>query len=231
MLIIQYRAHDYFQHQLDESFIGLAFVLTDKYEGDLDVFPPHKPRIIIHEGFICIKKLELNVGGENETSKFKKNLEIEFNEVKKVYFDKSDDTEDFFLNIPEGNYDRLGFGIHLSDHLDNPSVYITASYYSSACELVPVTIELFGAKPKFDLEMNTDNSPMLSFTSDRTVNPSIIFEINASKWLDTLSVDDLENAQKLEDSILINDKSNRHLYFKLAAEIHKGDEIYVELRE
>jgi hypothetical protein len=196
----------------------------------MDVFPPHKPKIIIHEGFICIKKLELNVGGANETSGFKKNLDIEFNEVKKVFFDKSDESEDFFINIPEGHYDRLGFGIHLSDHLDNPSVYITASYYSSALQLIPVTIELFGAKPRFELEMNTDSSPVLSFTSDRTINPSIIFEINASKWLDTLTIEDLEQAEKVEDSILINDKHNRHLYFKLAAEIHKGDEISVELR-
>lgn len=230
MLIIQYRAHDYFQHQLDESFIGLAFVLTDKYEGTMDVFPPHKPKIIIHEGFICIKKLELNVGGENETSKFKKNLDIEFNEVKKVFFDKSDESEDFFINIPEGIYDRLGFGIHLSDHLENPSVFIDASYYSSACELIPVTIELFGARPRFDLEMNTGSSPLLSFTSDRTINPSIIFEINASQWLDSLTIEDLELAEKVEDTILINDKNNRHLYFKLASEIHKGDEINVELR-
>ena len=230
MLIIQYRAHDYFQHQLDESFIGLAFVLTDKYEGTMDVFPPHKPKIIIHEGFICIKKLELNVGGENETSKFKKNLDIEFNEVKKVFFDKSDESEDFFINIPEGIYDRLGFGIHLSDHLENPSVFIAASYYSSACELIPVTIELFGARPRFDLEMNTGSSPLLSFTSDRTINPSIIFEINASQWLDSLTIEDLELAEKVEDTILINDKNNRHLYFKLASEIHKGDEINVELR-
>jgi len=230
MLIIQYRAHDYFQHQLDESFIGLAFVLTDKYEGNMDVFPPHKPKIIIHEGFICIKKLELNVGGENETSKFKKNLDIEFNEIKKVYFNKSDDTDDFFINIPEGNYHKLGFGIYLSDHDESPSVFITASYYSSACELIPVTISLFGAKPRFDLEMSSDNSPMLSFSSDSTINPSIIFEINASKWLDTLTIEDLENAQRVEDSILISDRHNRHLYFKLASEIHKGDEINVELR-
>ncbi|MCL6261211.1 hypothetical protein M3O96_19070 [Aquiflexum sp. TKW24L] len=230
MLIIQHFAHDYFSHKFEENYIGLSFNIKGKYNGDLDVFAPYKPKIIIHEGFICIKKLELNAGGANETSRFKKNLDIEFNEVKKVYFDKYDDSEDFFINIPEGHYDRLGFGIHLSDHLDNPSVFITASYYSSACKLIPVTIELFGAKPRFDLEMNTDNSPMLSFTSDRTINPSIIFEINASKWLDTLSIDDLENAQKVEDSILINDKHNRHLYFKLAAEIHKGDEIYVELR-
>jgi hypothetical protein len=230
MLIIQYRAHDYFLHQLDESFIGLAFVLTDKYEGNMDVFLPHKPKIIIHEGFICIKKLELSVRGKNDTSKFNKNLDIEFNEVKKVFFDKSDETEDFFLNIPEGNYDRLGFGIHLSDHEQNPSVFISASYYSTAGELIPVTIELFGARPRFDLALDADSSPILSFTSDRTINPSIIFEINASKWLDTLTIEDFEDAQKTEDGILINDKLNRHLYFKLAAEIHKGDEINVELR-
>jgi hypothetical protein len=174
--------------------------------------------------------MELKVGGENETSKFKKSLDIEFNEVKKVFFDRSDDTEDFFINIPEGNYDKLGFGLHLSDHLDNPSVYITASYYSCASELIPVTIELFGARPRFDLEMNTENSPLLSFTSDRTINPSILFEINASKWFDTLSIEDFEQADRLDDSILINDKNNRHLYFKLAAEIHKGDEINMELR-
>lgn len=230
MLIIQYRANDYFQHQLDESFIGLAFILTDQYEGNMDVFPPHKPKIIIHEGFICIKKLDLNVGGANETSRFRKNLDIEFNEIKKVFFDASDDTEDFFINIPEGNYDRLGFGIHLADHGDQPSVFIAASYYSSSCELIPVTIELFGARPRFDLEINAENSPVLSFTSDRTINPSIIFEINASKWFDTLTIEDLENAQKVDGSILINDRHNRHLYFKLASEIHKGDEINLELR-
>lgn len=226
MLIIQHFAHDYFSHKLDENYIGLTFNIKGKYEGTMELFPSDQPNIIIQEGFICIKKLDLTVEGNNITSSFSKNLDIKFNEIKKISFDKGNDAEDFQINVPQGNYKNLTFGIELIDFPGMPAVMIYAAYYSQKKELLNLQIELFDINPRFEQALDTkDQNP----TNDND-NPSFIFEINASKWLEKLSFEDLENADLSNDTILINPSNNQSLYQKIATQIMNGQNVKLELK-
>lgn len=224
MLIIQHFAHDYFSHKLDENYIGLTFNIKGKYEGTMELFPSDQPNIIIQEGFICIKKLDLTVEGNNITSSFSKNLDIKFNEIKKISFDKGNDSEDFQINVPQGNYKNLTFGIELMDFPGMPAVMIHAAYFSQKRELLNLQIELFDINPRFEQALDTRNQN----PANDNDNPSFIFEINASKWLEKLSFEDLENAALTADTILINPSNNVALYQKIATQIMHGQNVKLE---
>jgi hypothetical protein len=224
MLIIQHFAHDYFSHKLDENYIGLTFNIKGKYEGTMELFPSDQPNIIIQEGFICIKKLDLTVEGNNFTSSFSKNLDIKFNEIKKISFDKKEVSEDFQINVPQGNYRKLSFGIELTDFLRQPAVMINAAYYSLGKELVPLHIELLGINPRFEQALDTRNQN----PANDGDNPSFIFEINASKWLENLTFEDLENASLTNDCILINPTHNPKLYKIIANQIMHNQTVKLE---
>ena len=226
MLIIQHFAHDYFSHKLDENHIGLSIKIKGKFEGTMDLFPTDLPTIIIQDGFICIKKLNLSVVGKNATSSFNKNLDIRFNEIKKISFDKQDDSEDFLINVPQGHYENLSFGIELTDFLGMPAIQINGCYYSKAEELIPMKIELSGLEPRFDQVLDSKNK-YLTNTMD---NPSFFFEINASKWFEKLTSEDLETAELTGDAILINPSRNSRLFKKIAGKMMRGDDIKLELK-
>ncbi|SMD46081.1 hypothetical protein SAMN00777080_4760 [Aquiflexum balticum DSM 16537] len=226
MLIIQHFAHDYFSHKLDENHIGLSIKIKGKYDGTMDLFPTDAPTIIIQDGFICIKKLNLSVVGKNATSSFNKNLDIKFNDIKKISFDKQDDSEDFVINAPQGHYENLSFGIELMDFLGLPAILINGSYYSKAEELIPLKIELSGMEPKFDQVLDSNNK----YLTNTVDNPSFIFEINASKWFENLTTEDLETAELTEDTITINPLRNSHLFKKIAGKMMLGDDIKLELK-
>lgn len=226
MLIIQHFAHDYFSHKLDENHIGLSIKIKGKYDGTMDLFPIDKPTIIIQDGFICIKKLNLTVAGKNATSSFNKNLDIRFNEIKKIPFEKHDDSEDFVINAPQGYYESLSIGIELTDFLGLPAIQINGSYYSKAEELIPLRIELSGVEPKFDQVLDSNNKNL----TNTVENPSFVFEFNASQWFENLTFEDLETAELTEDTIIINPSRNSHLFKKIAGKMMLGDDIKLVLK-
>jgi hypothetical protein len=225
MLIIQHFAHDYFSHKLDENYIGLSFKIKGKFDGTIDLFPTDQPNIIIQDGFICIKKLDLSVIGKNDTSSFSKNLDIKFNEVKKISFERSDNKDDFLINVPKGSYEKLCFGIQLNALPGQPPVFIQASYYNQSAELIPMQIEVSEIEPRFELMRE---SPDL-YTDEDSPNPSFFFEINVSKWLQSISHKDLEKAELTDNTILIDQKNNTLLYQKIKEAIMAKNEIRLEM--
>lgn len=228
MLIIQYRAHDILLQQLDEGNIGLSFVLKDKFDGDSAVFLPQQPRLVTQEGFLQIKYLELCVEGSNEVSEFSKKLHIRFKKVKRVNLDAEEGQADFFINIPEGEYSKLKFGIQLSDYGDLPSIQLAGTYISNDSDLIPVTLMVSGEWPRFDLEL--DAQQQTEFSSNSLINPGIVFEINAFRWFENLSREDFERADRDENGILIAPGQNQRLYGKIMEAVAFGKEISVELR-
>lgn len=225
MLIIQHFAHDYFSHKLDENYIGLSFKIKGKFDGTLDLFPSDKPIIIIQDGFICIKKLDLTVVGKNDTSSFSKNLDIKFNEVKKISFERSDNKDDFLINVPKGSYEKLCFGIQLHALPGQPPVFIQASYYNQSAELIPMQIEVSEIEPRFELMKETSDV----YFDENDSNPSFFFEINVPKWLHAISHEDLENAELTDNTILIDQKNNSFLYQKIKEAIMAKNEIRLEM--
>lgn len=225
MLIIQHFAHDYFSHKLDENYIGLSFKIKGKFEGTIDLFPTDQPIIIIQDGFINIKKLDLSVIGKNDTSSFSKKLDIKFNEVKKISFDRSDNKDDFLINVPKGSYEKLCFGIQLNAPKGQLPVFIQASYYNRSAELIPMQIEISDIESRFEL---TRDTPDL-YADEDSPNPSFFFEINVSKWLQSISHQDLENAELRDNTILIDQKNNYLLYKKIKEAIMDKNDIRLEI--
>ncbi|WP_373495640.1 hypothetical protein [Aquiflexum sp.] len=85
-------------------------------------------------------------------------------------------------------------------------------------------IELFDINPRFEQALDTKNQ---NPTNDNH-NPSFIFEINASKWLEKLTFEDLENARLTSGTILVNPSNNLSLYQKIANQIMHGQNVRLE---
>ncbi|WP_373523906.1 hypothetical protein, partial [Aquiflexum sp.] len=192
MLIIQYNTPENLPNQLEEGSVGLSFILKDNFPLDKNPLEEKKPILVMHEGTVLIKKLELTVKGHNDNSRFSKNLEIEYNTIKKVAFDTRDESEDFFLNIPEGTYDAIDFRFFMADYEKQPSVFLEATYVSPESEVIPVMVELFESDLKFDLKFDTVNSPSPKIYNGNLNNSSMVFVIHADRWFDGFSIDDLQ---------------------------------------
>jgi len=230
MLIIQYNTPENLPNQLEEGSVGLSFIIKDNFPLDKNPLEETEPILVMHEGIVLIKKLELTVKGFNESSRFSKTLEIEYNTIKKVPFDTRDASEDFFLNIPEGTYDAIDFRFHMADYDDKPSVFLEATYVSPESDVIPVIVELFESDLKFDLKFDTVNSPSPRVFNGNLNNSSMVFVIHADRWFDSFSIEDLQNAVRVNDKILINKTHNTNLYYKFRTKVKRCTDIKVEVR-
>lgn len=228
MLIIQYRAQDILLSQLSEGSIGLNFVLKENFPSKSHKTIPSKPIFLIREGYLLIKKLELHMQGSNEVAGFAKKLDIQFKQIKQVSLDNSGGMDDFFINIPEGEYERLSFGIQLADHEDMPSISLSGTFIDPTDNLVPFSFSAQNIFPRFDMEANLMGQDL--FSGRFPINPTIVFEINAAKWFEKLSQEDFLLASQDEQGIAISPSSNESLYWKIVESIVFGEEISVELR-
>jgi hypothetical protein len=228
MLIIQYRAQDILLSQLSEGSIGLNFVLKESIPSKSSKKTPNRPRLIIQEGFLLIKRLELHMEGANEVANFTKKLDIQFKQTKQVHLDNGSGIDDFFINIPEGEYESLSFGIQLADHEDLPAVYLSGVFIDSNDDLIPFSFFAQNIYPRF--EMDVDLKGQDPFSANFPINPTIVFEINALKWFDSLTPDDLDHAKREDNDITISPAHNESLYWKIVESIVFGEEISVELR-
>ena len=230
MLIIQYNTPENLPNQLEEGSVGLSFIIKDNFPVDKNPQKETQPILVMHEGMVLVKKLELTVKGFNDNSRFSKNLEIEYNTIKKVSFDTRDESEDFFLNIPEGTYDAIDFRFYMADYDENPSVFLEATYVTPESDVIPVIVELFESDLKFDLKFDTVNSPSPRVFNGNLNNSSMVFVIHADKWFDSFSIEDLQNAKKVDGRITINKTYNTNLYYKFRTKIKRCAEIMVEVR-
>ena len=230
MLIIQYTTPENLPNQLEEGSVGLSFIIKDNFPVDKNPLVETSPILVMHEGMVLIKKLELTVKGYNDNSRFSKNLEIEYNTIKKVGFDTRDESGDFFLNIPEGTYDAIDFRFYMAEYEKDPSVFLEASYVSPQSDVIPVIVELFESDLKFDLKFDTANSPTPRVFNGNLNNSSMVFVIHADKWFDSFSIEDLQNAKKVDGKIIINKTYNTNLYYKFRTKIKRCAEIKVEVR-
>ncbi len=208
----------------------MSFILKDNFPLDKNPLEEKSPILVMHEGTVLIKKLELTVKGYNENSRFSKNLEIEYNTIKKVAFDTRDESDDLFLNMPEGTYDAIDFRFFMADYDEHPSVFLEATYVSPESDVIPVIVELFESDLKFDLKFDTVNLPAPRVFNGNLNNSSMVFVIHADRWFDGFSIVDLQNAKKVDDKIIINKTHNTNLYYKFRTKIKRCAEIIVEVK-
>lgn len=186
----------------------------------------------INSGFIQIKELELETEGVDENgNEFERELELKFNEIKKINFDEFDSGVDFFINIPAGNYEEIEFEIDLIDHRSEPSLYLEGTYTYQDGRSVPLRLEVFGDDDDdfdFQVELEAEDDDDLFFL-DGVNNPLALFEINAKGWFSSVSTSELENAELTSGVLLINRNTNRSIYRKVEDRIKASTDIELEL--
>lgn len=211
-----------------EGKIGMAFVL-----GSDENTPAHarinQNGLEILEGYLQIKELEMELEGKNADGRFEREYEVKFDEIKKVAFNRSDESSDFFFNIPEATYKDIEMEIDLIDYRSEPSIYLSGEYLSPAGQTTPVVFEYFGDDIDFEIEIDSDRDDEY-FNVDRTNNPLALLEIHAHRWFRDLSQGELADATLEDGKILLNRNTNRSLYSKVVRRIEASSEIEIELR-
>ncbi|SIS89992.1 hypothetical protein [Belliella pelovolcani] len=185
-------------------------------------------RLTIEDGFIQVKELELEMEGRNENGRFEKEIEIKFRDIKKVSLDRFNPEVDFFINIPEGEYEEIEVELDLIDYRNEPSIFLAGSFIKADESIVPLRFEHFGDDIDFEVELEAKNGGY--FTVDRINNPLALLEINVLNWFGQISEIELENALLTNGILIISNNQNRELYRKIRDRIEASSEIEIELR-
>lgn len=209
-----------------EGRMGIALVLKNT-SMNMSNARVENSRITIENGFIQIKDIDLEVVGRNENGRFEKEIEIAFDDIKKITFNEFDRSVDFFLNIPEGEYEEFKMELDLVDHRNEPSIYFEGTFTNEDGVTTAFRFEYFGDDIDFEVEIEGDDDNY--FTIDRTNNPLALFELNAVNWLRNVSSSELNNADRTNGVIVLNRNNNRSIYNKIKENIEASAEIEVNL--
>ena len=211
-----------------EGKIGMAFVLGSGNNAPANARVAENGLEIL-EGYIQIKELEMELEGRNANGRFEKEYDVKFEQIKKVTFNRSDESSDFFFNIPEAEYKDIEMEIDLIDARNEPSIYLQGQYQTPDGQTLPVVFEYFGDDIDFEIEIESDRDDEY-FKIDRVNNPLALLEINAHRWFRDINNAELADATVEDGKILINRNTNRSLYSKIVKRIEASSEIEIELR-
>lgn len=209
-----------------EGKMGIALVLKNNTMNTANARVENSS-LTIEKGFIQIKELELEVDGRNENGDFEKEIEIEFDDIKKITFNEFDRSVDFFLNIPEGEYKEIELELDLIDYRNEPSVSFEGTFVNDEGTSTPFRFEYFGDDIDFEVEIEADDDNY--FRVDRINNPLALFELNAINWLRNVSTSEMNSAEKTNGVILLTRNSNSAIYNKIKQNIEASSEIEVDL--
>jgi len=206
--------------------LGIAMVLRNNRLNSANSRIENS-RMTVERGFIQIKELELEIEGKNERGHFEKEIEIEFDEIKRIDFNQFDKSVDFFINIPEGEYKKIELTLDLIDHRNQPSISFEGRFESNSGSSIPFRFEHFGDDIDFEVEIEADDDNY--FTVDRRKNPLALFQLNAINWLRNVTNSEMENANRTNGVIVLNRNSNSNIYNKIRKNIEESSEIEVDL--
>lgn len=209
-----------------EGKLGVAFVLKSNRLNTSNGRVENS-NLVIEEGFIQIKELELDLYVKDDAGDYEKEIEIEFKDIKTIDFNEFDKSVDFFINIPEGRYEEIEVELDLIDYRNKPSIYFEGTFTDDEGNSTPFQFEYFGDEIDFEVEIEADDDDY--FTIDRINNPLALFELNAANWLANVSNSEMANAERTDGKILLTKNSNTDIYKKIKSAIEASSEIEVEL--
>lgn len=209
-----------------EGKMGIALVLKNNSMNTVNGRVENS-NLTIEKGFIQIKELELEVKGRNENGDFEKEIEIEFDDIKKITFNEFDRSVDFFINIPEGEYQEIELELDLIDYRNEPSISFEGTFVNDEGASTPFKFEYFGDDIDFEVEIESDDDNY--FRVDRINNPLALFELNAINWLRNVTTTEMNSAERTDGVILLTRNSNSSIYNKIKQNIEASSEIEVEL--
>lgn len=188
--------------------------------------------IDVQSGFLQIKKIELETEGQDENGdEFERELELKFNEIKKIDFNEFDAGVDFFINIPSGNYEEIEFDIDLIDNRNQPSIQLDGTYTYQDGRSVPLKFEVYGNDDDdfdFEVELEGDDDDDLFFL-DGVNNPLALFQIDAQGWFSGVSTSELESAELTNGILLINKDVNKSIYRKVETRIKDSSDVELKM--
>ncbi|WP_209331735.1 hypothetical protein [Lunatimonas salinarum] len=204
--------------------LGLAFALNTSTQANARVM---QDRIQIERGYIQIEELELELDGRDENGDFEREMEIDFPQPKKIEFDRFDTSEDFFIQIPEGEYDEIELSLDLIDYRSEPSIYMEGIASDGDGTTYQLIFEYYNDEIEFELEIEADDDRY--FRVDQTNNPLILFELNPDSWFGVVSTSDIQNAEKRDGIIYLNPQENRALFRRVASKIEEAVDVEIEI--
>ncbi|MCH7398016.1 hypothetical protein MM236_08445 [Belliella sp. DSM 107340] len=209
-----------------EGKLGFAFVLNNGTQSSQNGRVANS-NLTIESGFIQIKELELEVEGRRESGNFSKEIEIKFNDIRKISFNEFDESTDFIINIEAGEYREIEIELDLIDYRNEPSIFIEGTYSFADGSTAPLIYEYFGDDIDFEVEIESEGQ---FFTIDARNNPLALFEINANNWFRGISDADFESAELVNGTLLINRNTNRNIYNRVSDNIEEFADIEIELK-
>jgi hypothetical protein len=205
--------------------LGIGFVISSDINLGAKVLQDY---ILIENGYVQIEELDLELEGRDDLGKFEKEIEIEFDDIKKVEFDRFDSTEDFYINIPEGEYKEIEVEIDLIDYKNEPSIFLSGAFVDSESNSIPLIFEYFDDEIEFEIEIESEDDEY--FKVDRIENPLVLFELNPRRWFGDVTMEELQDAERVDGVIVLNKNYNQSLFSKVARKIKIASEIEIEIR-
>ena len=187
----------------------------------------------IKTGFVLIKKLELETSGiDANGAEFEREIEVKFQEPKRIDFDAVDSSPDFYFNIPSGRYEELELEMDVIDYKNQPSLQLEGTFTQTNGSSVPFRFEVFGDDDEdldFELEMEAEDDDDF-FLLGEDKNAVALMQINAKGWFSSISQSQLENAKLTNGVLLINKNINEAIYEKVLEKIESSLEIEIKMK-
>lgn len=142
--------------------------------------------------------------------------------------DRFNEDTDFFINIPEGEYQEIEMEIDLIDYENEPSILLNGIFTQSNGEGIPFRFELYGDEVDFAVEINSADENY--FVVDAINNPLVLFELVPERWFSSISTLELGNAERSDEGVIVfSEQSNESLFTKIRDQIMTDAEIEIEL--
>lgn len=114
----------------------------------------------------------------------------------------------FSAEIPAGNYEELELEVEIYDESDVPSVIAEGTYTNSAGDQIPIRFE-FNSGETFEVE-----GEAVTITEDAQFTAKINFD--PLEWFGTVTTAMLDNAERVNGVILINEETNESIFSLVA---------------
>ncbi|MDX5340627.1 MAG: hypothetical protein LPK25_16490 [Cyclobacteriaceae bacterium] len=187
----------------------------------------------IKNGFVLIKKLELETEGIDENGgEFEREIEVRFPEPRRIDFDPVDSSPDFYFNIPAGRYEEIELEMDVIDYRNQPSLQLEGTFTRSNGSSVPFRFEVFGDDDEdldFELEIEAEDDDDFFFLGEDK-NGVALMEINAKGWFNSITQAQLENADLSDGVLLINANVNEGIFEEVLEKIENSLEIEIKMK-
>ncbi len=164
-----------------------------------DVNFKNTPTLEFHSGYVVIREIVFDGDLENGGS-----VSITHEQISKIDLATGLADPEVNVYIPAGSYRYVNLGIEIQDENDIPSVVAEGIYTDSTGQQIPVRFE-FNSGEVFEA-----NADAYTFEPGRSAIAEIDF--SPAVWFSTVTTAMLDNAERVNGVILINESVNTDIF-------------------